>query len=218
MLAGASSGVLRWSTSKVDFIRFAVLMDVLTCTLLFMSVPVLWWTLHRMERRVEQGTATLKDYTVLVSGLPYDATEEEVRCHFALRYGEVARVAVIGTECTQINAQRRRRRLLEDYDEASAALIAAGNRGGDTTKTKIEKQIVNIDRKLKRRKVRTRAKVSAFVTFEDERSKVRACCATRDRIFRTYSPFRRRTGFEASSGFACGTRPSQRTSCTKISV
>ena len=78
--------------------------------------------MHRMERRVEQGTATLKDYTVLVTGLPYDATEEEVRCHFALRYGEVARVAVIGTECTRINAQRRRRRLLEDYDEASAAL------------------------------------------------------------------------------------------------
>tara|TARA_B100001540_G_scaffold213415_1_gene188294 strand:+ start:468 stop:3962 length:3495 start_codon:yes stop_codon:yes gene_type:complete len=185
VLAGASSGVLRWSTSKVDFIRFAVLMDVLTCTLLFMSVPVLWWTLHRMERRVEQGTATLKDYTVLVSGLPYDATEEEVRCHFALRYGEVARVAVIGTECTHINAQRRRRRLLEDYDEASAALIAAGNRGGDTTKTKIEKQIVNIDRKLKRRKARTRAKVSAFVTFEDERSKI-ACMLRNARSYFSY--------------------------------
>ena len=186
VLAGASSGILRWSTSKVDFIRFAVLMDVMACAMLFASVPVLWWALHRMERRVERGTATLKDYTVLVSGLPYDATEEEVRCHFALRYGDVARVAIIGTECMHVNAQRWRRRLLEDYDEASAALIAAGNRGGDTKKSKIEKQIVKVDRKLKRRKARTRAaKVSAFVTFEDERSKI-ACMLRNARSFVSY--------------------------------
>ena len=173
VLAGTTSGVLRWSSSKIDFIRFSVVMDVVVSLIIILSVPVIMFVLMRTERRVERGTATLKDYTVLVTGLPSDATDEEVRCFFALRFGTVADVVLVKTECMQINAQRRRRRLLEDYDEAEAALIAAGNRGGDGTKTAIEKQILAVDRKLKRRRARTRAKqCSAFITFETEGSKI----------------------------------------------
>ena len=173
VLAGTTSGVLRWSSSKIDFIRFSVVMDVVVSSLIFWSVPVIMFVLMRMEQRVERGTATLKDYTVLVTGLPSDATDEEVRCFFALRFGTVANVVLVKTECMQLNAQRRRRRLLEDYDEAEAALIAAGNRGGDGTKKAIEKQILAVDRKLKRRRARTRAKqCCAFITFESESSKI----------------------------------------------
>ena len=173
VLAGASTKVMRWSSSKVDFIRMAVALDVSTCVIMLIIVCAAHLWLVAMERRIERGTASLKDYSVMVVGLPTDASEEEVRCFFAMRYGPVARVTVVKTECMHVRAQRKRLKLLEDYDEAEAALIAAGNRGGDASKKRIEASIMRIDRTLARRKARTRARAScAFVTFEDERSKI----------------------------------------------
>lgn len=173
VVAGEGSGVMRWSTSKVDYIRFAALMDVLSTTMLLLSVPVLLYALRRNQERVERGTATIKDYSVLVTGLPTDVTEEEIRCFFAIKYGTVVGVTLIGAECFHVRLQRRRLKLMEDYDEAEAALIAAGNRGGDATKVRIENEIVKVERKIAQRRSRTRAKrSSAFVTFDDERSKI----------------------------------------------
>ena len=187
VVAGAGSGVMRWSTSKVDYIRFAALMDVLSTTMLLLSVPVLLYALRRNQERVERGTATIKDYSVLVTGLPTDVTEEEIRCFFALKYGTVVGVTLVGAECFHVRLQRRRLRLMEDYDEAEAALIAAGNRGGDVTKVRIEKEIVKVERKVAQRRSRTRAKrSSAFVTFDDERSKT-ACLLYNKRSLLSYA-------------------------------
>ncbi|CEG00195.1 RNA recognition motif domain [Ostreococcus tauri] len=186
LLAEPSAKMLRWSSSKIDFIRLSVGLDIASTVMILLATPIMYVWLVNMERRVERGTATLRDYSVLVTRLPSDATEEEVRCFFAMRYGDVGAVTVVKSECMHVRALRRRTRLLEDYDEAEAALLAAGNRGGDARKVRIEEAIINVDRKLARKKARTRAKTScAFVTFETECSKI-DCLLTNQRSWISY--------------------------------
>jgi len=208
LVAGATSGVLRWSSSKIQYLRFGVVMDIMGSVIVAIVAPIIIILLNQTDTALSRGTVTLRDYTVLVSGLPSDVNEEEVRCFFALKYGMVADVTLVKTECRQVNKQRLRLKLMEDYDEAEAALIANGNRGGSGAKDAIEKRIIKLDKKLARIKSRTRCKrVSAFVTFEKEETKIECLLRNRRSWFAYVFNFPRKERFRTKVRFLVRTAP-----------
>jgi len=206
--AGVNSGVMRWSMSKISFLRFGVLMDVMTVVMFGIAAPTIIYVMNRADAAITRGTVTLNDYTVMVTRLPADATEEEVRCFFALKYGVVADVTLIKNECLHANKQRARLALMEDYDECEAALIANGNRGKDGRKDGIEKRIIEIDKKLARMKSSTRCKrVTAFVTFESEDAKIECLLRNRRNWFRHIFAFPRNERFRTKIRFIARASP-----------
>ena len=160
--------------------------DVLTVLIFMLVTAVLARKIRSFVIRVDEQLLTLADFSLQVTGLPIDTTEEEVREHFE-EFGQVADVVIARSYGGLLRLRMRRARLFQRAERLKADLSAIRH--------ELKKIDVDVDSSVRYRRVwrkfyKTRDEiirlkdiieermknefkiVYGFVTFEQEADKI----------------------------------------------
>ena len=168
------------------------IMAVLSCldvcmVLMFMvMMAILSRRIRSFVVRVDAALLTLADYSLQVTGLPVDATEDEVREHFE-EFGPVADVVIARSYGAVLRARMRRARLFKRAEQLKSELSAIRHtlkkRGEDYNEYylykrkwkqfyKARNKMSTLKEMIEQRMLEPFNIVYAFITFEQESDKM----------------------------------------------
>lgn len=165
---------------------FLACLDVVTVIIFLSVTAVLSRRIRTFVVRVDEALLTLSDFSLQVTGLPNDATEEEVREHFE-EFGAVADVVIVRAYGKVLRKRIKRSRLFKKAELLKAELSAIKHRltkcqksyeDDRTYKSKWEKfkdvrdKILDLKDWIDARVHEPFDVVCAFVTFEQESDKL----------------------------------------------
>lgn len=173
-------------------IDIRTIMAVLSCldvcmVLMFMLITaILSRRIRSFVVRVDEALLTLADYSLQVTGLPVDATEDEVREHFE-EFGPVADVVIARSYGAVLRARIHRARLFKRAEQLKSELSAIRHtlkkRGEDYNANyafkrkwkqfyKARDKMNALKEKIEQRMLEPFNIVYAFITFEQESDKM----------------------------------------------
>ena len=161
---------LELSLTKTDFLYGAAAADILGCVLFLIMCAFFSRRQKQIVRAVDEDSIEITDYSVMIKGLPEDATDkEEVRCFFELKFGKVVDAVLAKNDGVLLYYYKKRSTLAMQHDVAKSKYIKTGK--GEKTIDKLEEKIAVVDDKIIKLKMKKNFKTKlAFVTFSDEES------------------------------------------------
>ena len=161
---------LELSLTKTDFLYGAAAADLLGCVLFLVMCAFFSRRQKQIVRAVDEDSIEITDYSVMIKGLPEDATDkEEVRCFFELKFGKVVDAVLAKNDGVLLYYYKKRSTLAMQHDVAKSKYIKTGK--GEKTIDKLEEKIAVVDDKIIKLKMKKKFKTKlAFVTFSDEES------------------------------------------------
>ena len=158
------------SLTKTDFLYGAAMADILGCILFLVMCVFFARRQRQIVRAVDEDSIEITDYSVMIKGLPEDATDkEEVRCFFELKFGKVVDAVLAKNDGVLLHYYKKRSALAMRHDVARSKFIKTGK--GEKTIDKLEDKIAVVDDKIIKLKMKKNFKTKlAFVTFSDEES------------------------------------------------
>ena len=161
---------LELSLTKTDFLYGAAAADILGCVLFLIMCAFFSRRQKQIVRAVDEDSIEITDYSVMIKGLPEDATDkEEVRCFFELKFGKVVVAVLAKNDGVLLYYYKKRSTLAMQHDVAKSKYIKTGK--GEKTIDKLEEKIAVVDDKIIKLKMKKKFKTKlAFVTFSDEES------------------------------------------------
>jgi hypothetical protein len=144
--------------------------DILGCILFLVMCVFFARRQRQIVRAVDEDSIEITDYSVMIKGLPEDATDkEEVRCFFELKFGKVVDAVLAKNDGVLLHHYKKRSALAMRHDVARSKFIKTGK--GEKTIDKLEDKIAVVDDKIIKLKMKKNFKTKlAFVTFSDEES------------------------------------------------
>jgi hypothetical protein len=113
------------SLTKTDFLYGAAMADILGCILFLVMCVFFARRQRQIVRAVDEDSIEITDYSVMIKGLPEDATDkEEVRCFFELKF------------CCTTTKRGARWPCVTTWRGASSSRLGKGRRPSTSSRTK----------------------------------------------------------------------------------
>jgi len=186
---GTTTAALVASTYGVDIrtvMAFFSTLDAVTVLLFMAVIAMMARRMRSYVIRVDEALLTLADFSVQVSGLPIDATEDEVREHFE-QVGPVADVVIARSYGSVLRLRIKRSKLFQNAEQLKFELSAirhkckkAGKNVEDDYYYKrtwdkfcdTRQRILDLKTEIDQRMLKPFKVVYAYVTFDQESDKL----------------------------------------------